>query len=40
MEKPVCSAPDSGWGSLGYLGVGYRKDARTKESGYGCNKRI
>ena len=30
MAKPVCSARDYGWGSLGYWGIGYMKDPKKK----------
>ena len=36
----VCSARDSGWGSLGGWVLGYSKDYKTKDSGFSFNQRI
>ena len=40
LVKPVYSAHDSGWVSLGYWMLGSRKYSRTKDSVCSCNQRI
>ena len=40
VVKSVCSALDSGWGSLVDWGICSGKDSSTKDSGYGCNQII
>ena len=40
LVKPVCSALDLGWGSLGYWLLGSRKDSRYKYYVCSCNQTI